>query len=1088
MKKYLQRYILICFYAFFVTGYSYSQNKSLSIQHYKISDGLSQSFTTDICRDKTGYIWIGTQDGLNRFDGYDFTVFRQDPADKQSLSDNFIIDLCPAEDSTVWIVNNNGLEYYDCKTNKFYEILKNKQSKNSTYSTNIKAVAADKNGTVWIRTYNSIIEYDRNNNEFFEYRITKNNSDITGGVFDIFRLADDSENLWTGSAGGLVKFNKKQKKFTVFKYNPLPDANNEIYAVFCENKNKIWAGSKDKLYLFDTKNNKFTEYKTKTNFTQIQSIYVDESHIIRIGGLTGLYCNNGTGDFQKINLEDYIYDEIKIGNISNIFKDPSGLIWLSTDFGIFKINTKKTNFELYRKDKNNNLNFSSNTISAVYHDVKNDIIWLGTRGYGLNLFYRKTGKVKQFYKHNSGLTDNNIFCIVKSPDGNIWTGTAEGPVIYSVKQKKFIPFNKFTGKNFDRFFAGTRLSDILFDGNIIWFATYKGLLKYENNKITEFTKKDFGNGIADNETFKIIKSSSGNYWIATLYGLSKYNPETGIFTNYTKENGKISNNIVPTVFESSDSIIWVGTGTGLNKYNPESDSFKYYTSQSHGFSNDFIYTILEDKYKNLWMSTNRGIIKFNPKTEEVTNFSTEDNLQGYEFNINAAYIDENNELFWGGVKGLNSLKMNKIKKNTYAPKPVITHFYKHTKKGKKEVLLGTRKTVKLTYNQNSFDIHFAVPEYTFPAKNSFKYRIKESNAEWTYLGHNNFINFFQLAPGTYTFQILGANSDNVWNPEPTVIKIIISSPWWLTTGAYIIYILIFSSIIGGGFLLYNREIRKENRILHEKQTVAREVEKQKELLAVKNNNIAESMRYASGIINALLPTKDQIRKIIPDSFVLFMSKEIVSGDFYWIEETEDKIFIAAVDCTGHGVPGAFMSIIGLDLLRNITESGINTPSKILDHLNRGIYAMFRNEDQGHKLKDGMDISLIALHKMENIVEFAGAMNQMFLIRDDKITEIKGDRFSVSPANYLTYGTFTNHLINVEEGDAIYLFSDGYVDQFGGPDEKKFKYRRFRHLLLNNYEKPMREQKNILKRVINTWKGNLEQVDDILVIGLRIHTD
>ncbi len=1086
MKRHFLKYLNILF-LFFVSGFAFSQNKPLNIKHYIIRDGLSQSFTTDICQDKTGYIWIGTQDGLNRFDGYDFKTFRQNPADKQSLSDNFIIDLFPSQDSMLWIVNNNGLEVFNYKTNKFKVILKNKQHKESTFSTNIKAVTVDKTGTAWIRTSDGIIEYDTKKNEFFKYELHQDEEDISGGVFDIFRIVDDSENLWTGSAGGLVRFNKKTKTFVTYKIDSPSDANKDIYAVFCENKQKIWAGSENKLFLFNTEKNKFTEYKTKVNFTQIQSIYVDRD-IIRVGDINGLYQNSGESDFFRVNLEDYFYDEVKIGNVSNIFKDRSEIFWVSTDYGIFKIDSKKTNFELYRKDRNNNINFSSNTIYAVYHDVKNDIIWLGTRGQGLNLFYRKTGNVIQYNKENSGLTDDNIFCIVKSPKGNIWIGTNNGPVIYDINKKKFIPFSAFVKKDFDSYFTQNRLSNILFDEDIIWFSTYKGLYKYKNNKIISFTKKDFGNGIVDNEVFKTIKGTDGNYWIAALYGLSKFNPVKETFVNYTKENNKISNNIVPTVFESSDSIIWVGTGTGLNRYIPEKDSFAYYTSQSHGFSNDFIYTILEDKDKNLWMSTNRGIIKFNPKTEDVTNYTTDDNLQGYEFNINAAYIDENNELFWGGVKGLNALKTNEIKKNKFTPKPVITHFYKQTKKGKEEVFLNNEKTVNLNYKENSFDIHFAVLEYSFPQKNKYKYRIKESGSEWTDLGNNNVITFFQLAPGTYTFQIIGANSDNNWNLEPTEIKVAISPPLWLTTGAYITYILLFIILIGGGFLIYNKEIRKENRILHEKQLVAKEVEKQKELLAIKNNNISESMRYASGIINALLPAEDQIKKIIPDSFVLFMSKEIVSGDFYWIDETEDKIFVAAVDCTGHGVPGAFMSIIGLDLLKNIKESGIETPSKILDHLNRGIYSMFRNEEHGHKLKDGMDLSLIAIHKKKNIIEFAGAMNQLFIIRDDKITEIKGDRFSVSPANYLTYGSYTNHVINVEENDMIYIFSDGYVDQFGGPDSKKFKYRRFRHMLLNNYDKPAEEQKQILKRVINTWRGTYEQIDDILVIGVRIHTD
>ena len=1087
MKYIFSKHIQILGFFLFILGSGYAQNQHLNILHYKISNGLSQNYTTSICQDKFGYIWIGTQDGLNRFDGYEFKIYRQNPSDKQSLSDNYIIDLFAAQDSSLWIVNNNGLEVYDCKTDKFNSILEAKQDKNSSYLTKIKAVTVDDTKTVWIRTVDGILEYNPEKKDFLKYTVNSDKNS-EGGVFDIYSLVDDGENLWTGSSNGLVKFNKQSKTFTTYQPNKTRQTENEIYAVFCKNKHEIWAGSENKLYLFNPDNESFTEIKTTVTFNQIQSIFVDQTHTIRVGTLDGFYYKKPNTDFIRLNLEDYIYDEVRIGNVSCIFEDLSGIIWLSTDFGIFKIDTKKTNFELYRKDKHHTIDFSSNTIYSIYHNVKNDMIWLGTRGYGVDVFDRKSGKVTHYNSSNSNLKDNNIYCIIKGPEGNLWMGTNNGASIWNYKKKKFISFDETVHKNFAGIFSNNRMSDILFDGKIIWFATYKGLLKYENDTLKQYTKKDFGNSIIDNQLFKIIKSSSGNYWIASLYGLSKFNAETETFTNYTRENNKISNNIVPTVFESSDSTIWVGTGTGLNKYIPEKDSFIYYTSQSHGFNNDFIYTIIEDNDKNLWMSTNRGIIKFNPYTEEVTNFSLNDNLQGYEFNVGAVYKDENNELFWGGVKGLNSLKLNEIKKNTYTPKPLITHFYKHTKNGQQEILLGNKNTVNLRYTENSFDIRFAVPEYSYPEKNKFKYRIKESGSEWTDLGTNNFINFFQLSPGTYTFQLIGANSDNVWNLNPVSITIIIATPWWQTTYAYIIYALLFLFIVGGGFLVYNKEIRKENRILNEKQIVAKEVEKQKELLAIKNTSISESMRYASGIINALLPTNEQIKKIISDSFVLFMSKEIVSGDFYWFQETEDKIFIAAVDCTGHGVPGAFMSIIGLDLLRNITESGINTPAKILDHLNRGIYSMFRNEEHGHKLKDGMDISLIAIHKYKNIVEYAGAVNQMYFIRDDKITEIKGDRFSISPVNYLTYGSFTNHVINTEIGDMIYLFSDGYVDQFGGPDDKKFKYRRFRHMLLNNYEKPLEEQKEILKRVINTWRGTQEQIDDILVIGIKIQSD
>jgi serine phosphatase RsbU (regulator of sigma subunit) len=281
-------------------------------------------------------------------------------------------------------------------------------------------------------------------------------------------------------------------------------------------------------------------------------------------------------------------------------------------------------------------------------------------------------------------------------------------------------------------------------------------------------------------------------------------------------------------------------------------------------------------------------------------------------------------------------------------------------------------------------------------------------------------------------------------------------------------------------------MRVENKILHEKEIAAKEVEKQKEELSLKNQSISESMRYASRIISAMLPSEKYIKSLIPDSFTLFISKEIVSGDFYWVDESVDKVFVAAVDCTGHGVPGAFMSIIGLDILRNTLAKGINTPSEILDELNIGVTNIFKNDGFDNDLKDGMDISIIAIHKYKNIIEYAGAINQIFLIRNDNIKEYKANRFSISPVN-TGFGKFTNHTIPNEDNDMIYLFSDGYVDQFGGPDEKKFKYRRFRHILLNNYHKPVDEQKNILKRVINSWRGQLEQIDDILIMGIRIHT-
>jgi serine phosphatase RsbU (regulator of sigma subunit) len=234
-----------------------------------------------------------------------------------------------------------------------------------------------------------------------------------------------------------------------------------------------------------------------------------------------------------------------------------------------------------------------------------------------------------------------------------------------------------------------------------------------------------------------------------------------------------------------------------------------------------------------------------------------------------------------------------------------------------------------------------------------------------------------------------------------------------------------------------------------------------------------------------MPSEKTFKKILPESFIFHQPKDIVSGDFFWVSERGNKVYVAAVDCTGHGVPGAFMSIIGFELFRKITHSqGVDDPSKILNILNHEFEEVFRDVDN-FTLRDGMDIAFCVIDKQSRILEFSGAVNPIYLIRDNKITEIRGSRFSVGlDDDYDEEQTFENKQIILQEDDVIYLFSDGYADQFGGPEGKNFKYRRFRHLLLTIHQYPMEEQQRLLEERINRWKGTAEQVDDILVIGFR----
>lgn len=1078
-------YIVFFIVIFFSAQSLKAQNETYTVEHYGIKNGLSQNYVNCVFQDAFGYIWVGTQDGLNKFDGYSFKVYKQDPNNKHSISHNFITGITASKDSSLWIVTNDGLEKYDHRSNLFQNILKNRPVKQSVYSTKIKSVYEDDENILWIRTIDGIIQYYIEKNEFSEYQHKRNEIGYISD-YNYFSIIEDSHNqLWTGCKKDLLKFDKTKKQFEKVLFNL--ENTYEVFTIFPHTEIEYIIGTDRAVIKYNVNTGEAKIIDSNRAISKAKSILKDTYGTLWVATEYGLfYMKKNMDKLSYFDLNQYVTDQVSVANVSSVFQDKSHIIWVGTDYGLFKIDPKKKPFNLYRKDKNNKTAFSSNTIYSICHDEETDLLWLGTRGYGLNIFDRKTNTVRVFNKKNSSLNSNSIFCIEPDNKGNIWLGTSNGPYIYKKAQNHFYSISDFLKKDYQENFTNNRTTDFLFEDDAIWIATLNGLFIYKDNKLIKYAKGSIQNSLISNDVFKIVKQFENTYWIATLNGLSKLNTADETFTNYTNEDEQISNNSVLTVFKSRDETIWLGTGTGLNKYLPEKDSFKYYTSQSHGFKNDFIYTIAEDKDKNLWLSTNRGITMFNPYNETVLNFGEEDNLQGYEYNIGAVYQNSKGELFWGGSGGLNSLNPDDISQEYFSSKPVITSIYISTTEGKREINSTNLKAIDLTHNESSFDITFALPEYTNPKKNRFRYRILESDEEWIDIGTTNSINFYQLAPGVYTFQLIASSTNNIWNTDPVSLTIKISSPWWETTTAYIIYILILIVLTSTGILIYNKEIRKENRILNEKQIVARKVEKQKELLAIKNNNIAESMRYASGIINALLPDETQIKKLLPDSFVLFMSKEIVSGDFYWVDETDEKIFAAAVDCTGHGIPGAFMSIIGLDLLRNILEAGIDSPGEILDELIKGIASVFKKDDSTKEMKDGMDLSIIAIHKGKNLIEYAGAINQIYIIRDDTILEYKGDRFSVSPSNYNLFGSFTNHTIQVRENDMIYLFSDGYVDQFGGPDEKKFKYRRFRHMLLSNYEKPVNEQKNILSRVINTWRGRVEQIDDILVMGIRFH--
>lgn len=393
------------------------------------------------------------------------------------------------------------------------------------------------------------------------------------------------------------------------------------------------------------------------------------------------------------------------------------------------------------------------------------------------------------------------------------------------------------------------------------------------------------------------------------------------------------------------------------------------------------------------------------------------------------------------------------------------------------------KEVNLRLQRHSLLEIILVSRMEIPPSVQLQYKLEGHDTYWHLFEKGRPIYFSDFSNKTYHLLIRMAGEGGYTSPVQ-LLTIHVHIPFYSTRTAQAILVLVFVVLFYFYLRYRTHALRKTNQILLEKDRIAKEVEKQRDRLSSMHKDLTDSIRYARKIQQALLPSDYYFHSQLPESFILYMPRDIVSGDFYWLNRKEDKIFFAVADCTGHGVPGAFMSMIGFEILdKIINDQGIVHPGEILNILSFGISNTFSRGEEDLLLQDGMDISFCTLDRKEKILEFAGAFQTLYLIRENKMLEYKGDRVSVGLGNEEKGERFTNHVIPLQEKDKIYLFTDGFTDQFGGPHGKKYMYRRFRHLLLSVHELPMARQKEILYESFMYWKGDYRQVDDVLILGV-----
>lgn len=1082
-----------------LTEICYSQTLGSYVQFFNIENGLSHSAAKHLLIDSKGYLWIATPDGLNRYDGYSFVTFKHILSDSTSLCDNYVRHLCEDKQGNIWVATSNGLSCYLRTNGHFINFYHDPNNDKSIASNNVFFVYQDKQGIIWVKTIETLEKYNPRTRDFTHYRHYNDVFNYASNDFFFSIFEDSKGRLWVGTKDGLNFFDRQLEIFRRYEHNPsnpFSISDNRIKAICEDRKGNLWIGTENGLNLFNPGTNKFIRFfhdprnPNSLVHNVINDMFFDEAGILWIATMDG-FCNYNP---VKQRFQSYTAVQFRgilqpLTGISTMVKDKANNLWIGSYEGVTKIDLKPFKFGIFPKN-NKDLVFNLN-VTALYLSGRNEL-WAGTRRSEL-LLLKKLPDKKEFvidknynFRH---ILSEGIYAILPMSHESMWLGTSDG----------IFEFNKLTGnilkvkpKSAANFLENNWIHALYNDKrNVIWIGSEYGLHQFDPKKQQwkAYVQLSPTQNISIHSVRCFASDNKNNLWIGTDDGLICYNIDTKEYKKYLSNPRKsvrsIPSNSIYSLLCTQNNQLWVGTNAGLCRYNPTTDDFRVLT-EIEGLPNNTIYAMQDDNHGNIWMTTNKGIIKFEPAGETFTTYDLADGLQGYEFNLGAGAKSSDNQIFFGGVNGLNYFYPDSIQPYAYEPSTVITNLEIVTVGIKRNYSVSPGSKIVIPARTKMFTLYFAALDFTYPANNKYMYKLSSSSTEglWINIGNRNFVQFSNLRPGNYTLQVKGSNSDQVWSKNPFVVYLIVETPFYKTTWAKVIYVFLTALCI---FLFIRwRTIRliQENRELQERNAASIEINRQKEELSLKNKNITDSINYARRIQMAMFPSERNFRRILPNSFVFHRPKDIVSGDFYWIHEKGDKIFLAAVDCTGHGVPGAFMSILGIELFRNLMNTNIEDPGTILDKLNEEFTRVFAGMEEDMSLKDGMDVSFCVWNRHANELLFAGAEHVLYYIRNNQIFEVKGDRFSVGIEPREETAKFTTHTIQLLPQDMVYLFSDGYADQFGGPEGKKFKYRRFRHLLLNIYRMPLEQQKAILDETFELWKGNQEQVDDILIIGFR----
>jgi ligand-binding sensor domain-containing protein/serine phosphatase RsbU (regulator of sigma subunit) len=1038
------------------------QAQSYPFVNYTVEDGLSNSIILSVEQADNGEMWFGTNnDGISIFDGFNFRYLTTE----DSLIDNVVFAIEKDEDGLLWIGTNSGLSIYDGSQFTNYGV-----SDGLTHSRIFHVFFREPNVT-WLATGQGVTVVEDGVFKPYEGDSLLNNSVVVNINFD------DDGTIWFCTLGnGLIKhvpgIDGAKGTYTQYSFGNTADLITEYcYGVCRIGVDHYWVLT----------NRGLIEWKG-AGMQRMDFEFLDNDQV---------YCYNWTRDHEgsiwivtsagviKYRKEEFSHFSTDRGlvnnNIMKLLQDREGNMWFaSRENGVSKLVSER----FYLLDEKDGL--SEKTVQCIFRE-ENGTLWLGTKD-GVTVY--QGDQVINHLMPSEVLNTDEVWSINQSKEDDMWLGTNAGLAIWDGQQMAFYDKCEVQGQKW--------IYDILFDRQTDqnYLATRAGVSSLEGDSLVD--KNDFF-GLSGEPVFQFHQGRDGNIWIAAESGLFRYDGSETY--HFTEADGFVTEK-VRSVIEDEHGNLWMATSSGIYRRNKEGVFSNI--SERDGLSSNTIYSLRFDYRGNLWAGVTNGIDKVVFRGNdamtiiEVRHYGPEDGFLGQVCNNNALAVDDHSNVLIGTIKGLMVYQPEYDRKNEKESLMMLRNVHLFSLQtdwrdyADSVSASGLPVNLELPYNKNYFTFEFVGVSHTAPEKVRYKYMLQGFDKHWRSSTDESEAVYSNLPFGTYEFMVMAENGEGKWNKDPVTFSFTVHPPFWRTWWFYALCFIAFTAAVWSYLSIRNanKKITQQNNEIVAK---SEEIQQALGVIEEKNGDIMASIKYAKRIQDAILPSHELIELYLPDSFVLYLPKDIVSGDFYWVQEKDGKILFAAVDCTGHGVPGAFVSIVGHNHLNAaLKEAGFIKPGNILNYLNQEVTKTLHQKFEKTTVRDGMDLALCSFDPETLQMQYAGANNPLYIIRNGELIETKATKRAIgSPYGEEQMATYTNHEVELQKGDAVYIFSDGYADQFGGPKGKKFKYRQFKDLLVSMQSENMQKQKEMLHDVLKQWMQDHEQIDDICIIGMRV---